>query len=520
MNAPPSMPPLIRALADPRLYGEGVSEVRCVETHISWVFLTGRYAYKIKKPVKLPFLDFSSLEQRRHFCEEELRLNRRLAAELYVAVVPIGGSAQAPAIGAQPAIEYAVKMRQFPDDARLDRRLRAGKLDEAPLVDFANRLAEFHHALPVLPNAIPPHRQAAAVVRAVLDNLADLGALVTDADLAARLEKVRSWTDRQCIALEPVIARRLGERAHKECHGDLHLENLLCMDGKIVAFDALEFDLRLREIDVISEASFPTMDLLAHGRRDLAFAFIARYLEAGGDYQGIEVLRFYLVYRAMIRAKVRAIKAAQTQALEADRHELIPYFDVATELLAPRRPLLAITHGLSGSGKTHITDTLIGLIPALRVRSDLERKRLHGLQVDEESGSPIGGGLYAPDASAQTYGRLREVAESALRNHFDIIVDATFLRRDERRVFQRLAGEHGARFAIIDCVAAPSVLRERIEKRAAEGRQASEASRQVLDYQLAQQVPLATEEHAATMTVDTESAPDYPGLVARLSALE
>jgi hypothetical protein len=513
-----STPPLIRALADPRAYGEGVSSVRCVETHISWVFLTGRYAYKIKKPVKLPFLDFSSLEQRRHFCEEELRLNRRLAGELYVAVVPIGGSAQTPAIGAQPAIEYAVKMHQFPDDARLDRRLRAGKLDQAPLVDFANRLAEFHRALPVLPNTIPPRQQAAAVVRAVLDNLADLGALVTDADLAARLEKVRSWTDRQCIALEPVIARRLAGRAHKECHGDLHLENLLCIHGKIVAFDALEFDPKLREIDVISEASFPTMDLLAHGRRDLAFAFIARYLEAGGDYQGIEVLRFYLVYRAMIRAKVRAIKAAQ--APEADRHELIPYFDAARQLLAPRRPLLAITHGLSGSGKTHITDTLIGLVPALRVRSDLERKRLHGLQADEDSGSPIGGGLYAPDASAQTYGHLREVAESALRNHFDIIVDAAFLRRDERRVFQQLAGEHGARFAIIDCVAAPSVLRERIEKRAAEGRQASEASRQVLDYQLAQQVPLATEEHAATITVDTESAPDYPGLIARLSALE
>jgi len=489
-----------------------------VETHISWVFLTGRYAYKIKKPIKLPFLDFSSLEQRRYFCEEELRLNRRLAAELYIDVVPIGGTPQNPRIGAQPAIEYAVKMRQFPDDARLDRRLEARNFEQTALLDFAERMADFHRALPALPNKVPPHAEAATVIESVIANLQQLRELLKDAAFLDRLEEIRSWTDRQCAPIEPVIARRLGGRAHKECHGDLHLENLLILGGKIVAFDALEFDSRLREIDVISEASFLTMDLLAHERPDLAYGFLTRYLETGGDYDGIEVLRFYLVYRAMIRAKVRAIKAAQAGPRNTDQHELTPYFDVASKLVQARRPLLVITHGLSGSGKTHITNGLIGRLPALRVRSDLERKRLHGLDAYADSGSPIGGGLYAADSSEQTYARLREVGDGALRNQFDVIVDATFLRRGERRAFQRLAEERNARFVILDCVAAARTLYERIEKRTAARHEASEGNRQVLDYQLTHLEPLDTEEQAAAIRVDTEAALDNGHLGTQLAA--
>jgi hypothetical protein len=260
------------------------------------------------------------------------------------------------------------------------------------------------------------------------------------------------------------------------------------------------------------------MDLLAHGRPDLAYGFVTRYLECGGDYDGIEVLRFYLVYRAMIRAKVRAIKAAQAGDRNTGQHELIAYFDVASTLAQARRPLLTITHGLSGSGKTHITNRLIGQVPALRVRSDVERKRLHGFDAYADSGSPIGGGLYAADASEQTYARLRELADCALRNQFDVIVDATFLRRGERRAFQRLAEERDARFVILDCVASARTLHERLEKRTAAGRQASEGNRQVLDYQLTHDEPLDAEEQAGTIRVDTEETLDYRQLGLRLAA--
>jgi aminoglycoside phosphotransferase family enzyme/predicted kinase len=505
--------PLIEALTNPQVYPDGVTEVRLAETHISWVFLTGRYAYKIKKPVKLPFLDFSTLERRRYFCEQELTLNRRLAKDLYLAVVPIGGTPEQPAVEVEPAIEYAVKMLQFPDDALLDRRVRANDVPVAVLRDFAIELARFHAQLPDLTDDPQPQ----LLQQTVQNNLAELRELGTSA-FAAEIAAVDAWTRAEGARIARTLSARLAGKARKECHGDLHLQNLVLLDGKVVAFDALEFDPRLREIDVVSEASFPTMDLLAHRRPDLAYAFMAEYLESGGDYDGLEVLRFYLTYHAMIRAKVVAVKAQQAKTRQADGSAIRPYVALAQELITARRPLVLITHGLSGSGKTHITSELIARLPALRVRSDLERKRTAGVAANAPSGSAVGGGLYTADASAATYQRLSEIAAAAVRNHFDIIVDATFLRRRERDLVARAAAVHGARFAILDCVAAPQTLRQRIAARAAAGGDASEATLAVLDLQLRTGEPLARTEQAAAVTVDTDEAPDYDALTKRLLA--
>ena len=519
MTSAPRRPPLIEALTQPDAFPDATAQTRVVETHISWVFLTGRFAYKVKKAIELPFLDFRSLSERKRFCEEELRLNRRLAPDLYLDVVSIGGTPTRPKVGATPAIDYAVKMVQFPDDARLDRKLEARAVPPEAIAAFANELAAFHARLPELPNVEPPAAEAAVVVAAVRDNVRDLRDLVAGTGLTNRLEPIGRWTDAQCAAIEPAVARRLAGRAQKECHGDLHLENLLLRDGKIAAFDALEFDPKLREIDVVSEASFLAMDLLAHARADLAYLFLASYFEAGGDYDGVDVLRFYLVYRALIRAKVRAVKAAQSSDHVLDEGALLPYFEAAAKLSAPPRPLLAITHGLSGSGKTHITSALRGPLEALRVRSDLERKRLHGLQARERSGSAVGGGLYTADSSAKTYARLRNVAATALRNAFNVIVDATFLRQPERASFRQLAAEHGARFAIVDCAAPPEVLRNRIRARTADGRDASEAGLDVLEYQLAHAEPLAAEEQACTVAVDTSMALDRESVLRELERM-
>jgi aminoglycoside phosphotransferase family enzyme/predicted kinase len=503
-------PSLVAALKRPAAYDHDVAAVRVAETHISWVFLTGAYAYKVKKPVKFSFLDFSTLERRRRFCEEELRLNRRLAPQLYLGVVPIGGDPKAPRVGAEPALEYAVKMREFPEDARLDRRLEAGALAAEPLRAFGMRLAAFHAAQPPL----APRAAAASATAAARDNFTELAAHLRARELR-EFDALREWTDERAATSAPLFERRAALGRYRECHGDLHLENLLWLDGEVLAFDALEFNAELREIDVASEVAFLAMDLRAHGRADLACEFLTAYLEAGGDYEALEVLRFYLVYRALVRAKVRALKAAQKSA-EAGRAEIGPYLDTARELVAPRTPLLVITHGLSGSGKTHVTQALIGALRAVRVRSDLERKRLHGLEAGARTGSAVGAGLYDPGATERTYARLGEVAATALRNGFDAIVDATFLRRAERAAFARLAADTRARFAILDCSAPDEVLRRRIVARSTAGRDASEANLAVLDRQVAEQEPLDADEQAAAVRVATDSPLDLPAALAAL----
>jgi aminoglycoside phosphotransferase family enzyme/predicted kinase len=505
----PARRPLSAALEDPRCYGAGVDEVRVVQTHVSWVFLTGRYAYKVKKPVKLPFVDFSSLRAREHYCREELRINRRLAPDLYLGVVPIGGTPTSPRVGRKPAIEYAVKMREFPADARLDRRLAANGVPRSALSDFGAWLARFHGRL-------PPIRGSAAgdVGAGVLRNLEEL------ADCLGRrrrreLEVLRTWTEARCTSLAPVFARRAAEGRHREGHGDLHLQNLLWRNGAIMAFDALEFDRRLREIDVVSEAAFLAMDLRAHGRPDLEYEFVNGYLEASGDYGGADVLEFYLVYRALVRAKVAAIKQAQSAA---DGHDADRYLATALEVSAPTSPRLVITHGLSGSGKTWVTGELVGRLPALRVRSDVERKRLHGLDAAARSGSGLGSGLYAPAATRRTYAALAAAADRLLRNGQTAIVDAAFLRRNERLEFRQLAAANAARFVILDCTAAPAELRRRIRARASEGRDASEADLAVLEHQLASHEPLDPAERRSALTVDTESDIRYALLAARIRA--
>lgn len=511
--AEPHRPPLIESLARPGVLPDARAPVRILETHISWVLLTDGHAYKIKKPVELPFLDFRELAERKRLCEEELRLNRRLAPGWYLDVVPIGGTPEMPQVGAMPAIEYAVRMRRFPDGARLDEALAAGAVSAEAIAAFGARLAEFHASLPGLPNVLAPRAEAAIVTRAAEDNLRDLAPRLAGSALEMPLARLAAWTKERNAAVQGLLAARLEGSAQRDCHGDLHLANLMLVDGEIVAFDALEFDPRLREIDVASEAAFTAMDLMAHDRTDLAYVFLTRYLETGGDYDGVAVLRYYLVYRALIRAKVSALAGERP-----DLAAVAPYVEIAAALLAPRRPLLTITHGLSGSGKTHLTNELLGPLGALRARSDLERKRLHGLSAGASSHSPVGGGLYDATSTEATYGRLAAVASLCLREGFDTIVDAAFLARAERARFRALAHDAGAGFAILHCTAPPAVLRARIAARAARPGEVSEAKQEVLEYQLAHAEALTAEEQALAVTVDTDEVLDRAELGAALRA--
>jgi aminoglycoside phosphotransferase family enzyme/predicted kinase len=504
---------LIQALRDANAYDHPVEAIEVVETHISWVLLTGTYAYKLKKPVKFPFLDFSTLEQRKKFCDEELRLNRRLAPSLYLGVVPIGGTVESPRIGELPAIEHAVKMRQFPGTSLIDRKLATGHVTAEDFRAFAETLADFHARLEP---ASPDVRLGSAeiIIRTALNNFRELKAATSDRDRDA-LGPIGEWTEMQCARLEATFMQRKAGGAIRECHGDLHLKNLVHLDGRIVAFDALEFEPELRWMDVMSETAFLTMDLIAHDRDDLAHELLSRYLECSGDYAGFDVLPFYLVYRALVRAKVAALGDWQSHSTAGGS-----YLRIATQLSARNTtPLLVITHGLSGSGKSTIAEQLIGRLPAVRIRSDLERKRLFGFTSRADTRSGVATGIYDANASARTYAALGEYARLGIEAGFNIIVDAAFLHRTERDAFSALAARTGAGFVVLDCRCPESVLRERIARRRTEREDPSEATGDVLAHQLSAAEPLTADERPRAVSVATDGAVDIPRLLRRIAAL-
>ncbi len=480
--------PLLAALGDPALYPHPVRRVELIQTHISWVLLTGRYAYKIKKPVNLGFLDFTTLAARRHYCEEELRLNRRLAPDLYLDVVPITGTAQRPAFaGAGPALEYAVKMKEFAQSALLDNALARDEVSATTIEELARKIAEFHAQL--APQASTPGHDADATVLApARENFEQMLPLLdAPADIAI-LTAIRDWTLREYSAHAEQFRHRYAEGSVRECHGDLHLGNIVLLDGAAIPFDCLEFNPALRWMDVMSEVAFLMMDLEAHGRRDLAFTFVSTYLEASGDYAGVRLLPFYVAYRAVVRAKINLIRATQPGVMPAQRQRAMAdcqrYIALAASQSRRPRGAVIITHGLSGSGKTTLTRQLLATLGAVRIRSDVERKRLHGMHALARTDSLAGSGIYGDAATARTYERLLRHARSIAGAGLPVIVDATFLRQTQRAAFHALAVELGVPFAILNVTATPAALRARVSARAARGGDASEATLAVLEAQI------------------------------------
>jgi len=489
-------PQWIRGLFDPDAYPHAVGQIQLIETHISWVFLTGEYVYKIKKPVDLGFLDFSSLERRKFFCEEELRLNQRTSEAFYLGIVPIGLSAGRPVIGGQPAVEYAVRMRQFPPDARLDRQLTAGKVSTADMQHLAMQLADFYRRAPVA-TEYDPKLAAEKAGAPALDNFGHIHGDHISTASRQRIEMVEAWTRSQAAALKTVFEQRAAGGFVRECHGDLHLANLFAWRGRIYPYDCLEFNPDLRWIDQASDIAFLVMDLMARGRTDLAYIFLNGWLEESGDYQGLSVLPFYLVYRSMVRLKVAAI---QTRLLHEDaqgEHAIKArlYLDLARHLMErPAHPRMVIMHGLSASGKTRTSGELVPGMPAIRVRSDLERKRLSGLPRHHHEAAAIDTGPYSETATEATYNVLLTHCETGLKAGFNMIADATFARRLWRSRFIDMARGIGASPVIMVCSAPLETLRTRIRKRQAEGLDESDADLAVLERQLTRFEPLDDDE--------------------------
>ena len=512
------MPPLdVSQFMNPAAWPHAVGEVKMIETHTAWVFLTGELAYKIKKPVNFGFLDFSSLEKREHCCREELRLNRRLAPDLYLEVLPVTGTPAAPRLGGDgAAIDYAVKMRQFDTRAGFDELARRGEVTAAHIDRAAEVLAGFHDRAAVADTA-GDYGTAAATAYPVLENFEQIAPNLPHqaSDFLPLFEDLERWSRSCCRTLEAEFAARLEGGFVRECHGDLHLRNIVLWRGEVVPFDCLEFNPSLRWIDVMSELAFLLMDLDDHGLAPLARRLLNAYLEHTGDYRGLVVLRFYQVYRAMVRAKVESLRLAQLDHEDAAmRAELRKYLRLADSYTAAPRPRLLIAHGLSGSGKTFVSQRLLEAAGLVRLRSDVERKRLFGIAPLESSGSDRDAGIYSLAANTETYQHLLAQAEALLDTGWPVLVDAAFLKREEREAFRKLAQRLNVPFAIMHCEAEMAVQRQRVAARRGD---ASEADIAVLELQLEREEPLAADEQVDTINVDTTDSPGLEELLVFLA---
>jgi uncharacterized protein len=501
----PDLPEQLRGLLRPTAYPHPVTAIELVQTHVSWILLTGEFAYKLKRPVRYAFVDLSTPERREFSCREELRLNRRFAAELYLDVCAITDVNGAARIGGEGrTIEYAVKMLQFERAAELDQLLAARAIEPAELEAFGHELVEIHERLPRIAPADPwgrPENVQALVLRNIDECVQAAESLGCQSEVHALREPLAA---RLAALAECMAERRVAGRV-RECHGDLHAGNIVRRGSRLVAFDCMEFEPAFRWIDLADEVAFLLSDMAARGYASHAHAFLAGYLAQGGDYQACRLLRAYQAHRTLIRAKVATLSA--DGAGERDFADLREKFTrlvrYAACVIAPRQPRLVLTFGLSGSGKTWLARQLAERLGAIHLRSDVARKRLAGLADDGRSNSALGGDLYAHGATAQVYAQLGHDAEEVLAGGYDVIVDATFGRREQRGRFRQLAQRLGVGISLINCHAPVEVLRARIGARRAAGGDASEADEPVLEWQIRHHEALDADEAARAISADT-----------------
>ncbi len=491
--------PLPAALQQPAAYPHPVEAVTLIETHMSWVFLTGSFAYKVKKPVRFDFVDFSDPAARKHFCEEELRLNRQFAPELYLDVLPLvavapGGVRIGGPDERDRAVGWAVRMVQFDPALQADRLLDAGTLAVEELDAFGRALARQHADLPV-PDSYDP-------VAPILGNFATLRSVSSADPYADRLSRLEAHAGDTAARQAELLNERFQSGCVRECHGDLHLSNMVRLEDGLRAFDCLEFDATLRYTDVMCDTAFLFMDCHARGRADLAYAFIDGYLDTSGDYEGALTLPLFARYRSMVRAKVAALRLSQVpdDTLAASR---LAHHVQWTETMANRGTgRLIIMCGVSGSGKSFWARQLVPALGAVRIRSDVLRKVRHGLTAQADSNSAVASDLYASDRSAALYAAMAGLATRLLQAGENVIVDAACLVRARRDMLVQAAHTAGADCSIVHLTAERPVLEARMQARAAEGTDPSEADAAVLAWQL-EHADFPTSEEAITMDSET-----------------
>ena len=506
---------LIEKLVAQPPFPVSADEIEVIETHISSVLLTGDYAYKFKKPVDFGFLNFTSLDARKHFCEEELRLNSRLAPSIYLEVVTITGTPENPSInGEGEAFEYAVKMRQFDQSELLDQKQKAGELTADLINDIAVQMAEFHQTAATAA-ADSVFGKPSSIYAPMEQNFRQLEELISDEDKLAQLVRIENWTKNTFGELSELLDSRGKDGAIRECHGDIHLGNITLLDGQVTIFDGIEFNDEFRWIDVMSELAFITMDLIDRGEVELANLLVNQYLEKSGDYAGVPLLRFYQVYRAMVRAKIASFRLADPHLDEATRTEVLTqyqsYADLAERFASNSAPQLILMHGVSASGKSTISNVIAQKLGAIRIRSDVERKRLFNA-LETTSADDIESGIYSQEASETTYEHLLTSTQTLLQSGLSVVVDAAFLKYDQRYPFLQMAADHNLNFHVVNNECDVSTLRQRLADRKND---VSDADESVLEHQLKVVQTPRNDEQIITLNGDLPL--DVDQLISRLT---
>ncbi len=483
-----SLPLHVQAFTNPEFYPHPASDISMLQTHISWVFLAGAFAYKIKKPLNLGFLDFSTPEKRLRACSDELDLNRRLAPDIYLDVLPLFQHGDAYILGSdlkhhQNAVDYCVKMVRFDQRDLFDVRLMQARFDPAWMDQLATTIARFHqHAesSPCIRHFGEPEFLQSHIEASLKYAEQASGQDVSPLLLSSLREKSRLWYDR----FQTMIRQRQA-RFVKNCHGDLHLKNITLFNNQPTPFDCIEFSDEFRMIDTMNDAAFLVMDCDSRNRSDLGYRFLSRYLEQSGDYDGLKLLPLYLSYRAGVRGKVSCLLLDEINdepefsknARETMHHDIHHYYTMAAEYLTTgQKPELFIIGGLSGSGKSHLA--LLGLqyISAVIIRSDATRKRIAADHPDLP--------LYSDEMHRLTYRAMFDAAEKALEAGFSVILDATFLYSASRERAATLGNRQGVSWHFYWLDIDQQTLRARVGRREEAGRDISDADLKVLEGQL------------------------------------
>lgn len=480
---------------------------RIYETHISSVIVAHGHAWKIKKPLNLGFLDFSTLEKRHHYCDEEIRLNSRLAADIYQKVVAITGSADIPQLqGEGDAIEYAVQMREFPSGSLLASNVHL--LNEEHMDDLARQIVEFQKQITTAkPGSVLGSPET--VLGAMTANFDLMQKLVDHPQDLQRLDALKKWTLQRYRQFHPLLYQRQQDGYVGEGHGDLYLGNITLEGDRLIIFDGIEFSMEICWIDHVSEIAFLMMDLDRVGRSDLSQYFLNQWLIYSGDFEALQLMRFYQLYRAMVRAKVAAIRLSQQlSAVEKEQAttDYREYLALAECYIIPDKPMLIVASGPSGSGKSVAARRLVATMPAIQISSDIERKRLAGLSPLARSNSSHNGGIYTPKMSAKTYQRLAELCELVINAGYTAVADATFLQQAYRRPFMELAQKLGVEYRILDFQVPVEELQRRVQQRLQRGDDPAEADVDVLNRQLASRDGFSTEEqHHVIIVTDSKN---------------
>jgi aminoglycoside phosphotransferase family enzyme/predicted kinase len=462
-----------------------------IQTHISWVFLTGDYAYKLKKSVNFGFLDFSTIDKRRHFLEEELRLNRAAASDIYLEVLQITKDGDSYRLnGAGETVEYVLKMQQFPQEALFVEMFERGRLTPEHLEELGRVVARFHGNCETN-DYISSFGEVEQIKKAIDDNYQQTAKYIGRAQSREQYGRTKNFTDRFLQDNRSLFLARIANQKIRECHGDLHLKNICCWHNKIYLFDRIEFNEPFRYVDVIYDVAFTVMDLDAKGRKDLGNIFLNTYLEETGDWEGTQVLPLYLSRQAYVRAKVTSFLLDDPNISEEEKQRAATtasdYYKLAYQYTQKRQGKLILMSGLSGSGKSTVGKKLAQELNGIQIRSDAVRKHLAGIGLQERGNESI----YSQEMTTRTYQRLLELGKTLVCRGFTVILDAKYDRRCWREQAIALAKSENIPLEIVYCSAPMEVLCDRLQQR---NRDVSDATPELLAAQQAAFEPFTPEE--------------------------